>query len=486
MVIHVVSITVVCLLFAFCCVLFAVCCFLLFVVRCLVSVICFPQYSNQLLGAGLGSQANVAAMQQGQRQLNDKRNSNLLGGAAQLVGSVLGFANGGTVQYYADGGQVMRDVTPVKFKANGKEVQFLAKGGKAKAVAKHAGFGAGIPDMMGMADGGLLDSIADSVKKQFEPEPPPDKTSSNYHARSLNKSKTESFVKGFEGKADGGAIDVGTYKAPASDDKKESGGLGDVAKLAMLALAGGGAIDVGDVSKFEEATKRSLKDGENSGAQMSGFSKGLGSLMGKKTALKAPNRVDASQDVMQEQIAPKMPMMDYSKMMTAADGGIINHYDDGGQIEHISEQPESVQSAQKTGGYAAMLKAKQKSGVLQKISQDKQRDKSGLFDTELSLPKKAKGGEMFVDGGHVPGQAEVEGDSLANDKVPAMLSPGEVVVPRTVIGHGPVAAAYFVSKASKDSNYNADTYKSEKKSFADMLSELNQVNSSLKKAVKKA
>lgn len=35
-------------------------------------------------------------------------------------------------------------------------------------------------------------------------------------------------------------------------------------------------------------------------------------------------------------------------------------------------------------------------------------------------------------GGHVPGEAEVPGDSEQNDTVPAMLSPGELVIPRSV------------------------------------------------------
>lgn len=34
-------------------------------------------------------------------------------------------------------------------------------------------------------------------------------------------------------------------------------------------------------------------------------------------------------------------------------------------------------------------------------------------------------------GGEVPGKASVPGDSLANDKVPAVLSPGEIVIPRS-------------------------------------------------------
>jgi hypothetical protein len=43
-------------------------------------------------------------------------------------------------------------------------------------------------------------------------------------------------------------------------------------------------------------------------------------------------------------------------------------------------------------------------------------------------------GESFLaeEGGSVPGKAEVSGDSPRNDKVPAILSPGEVVLPRSV------------------------------------------------------
>lgn len=47
------------------------------------------------------------------------------------------------------------------------------------------------------------------------------------------------------------------------------------------------------------------------------------------------------------------------------------------------------------------------------------------------------------DGGGVPGQPQVFGDDEKNDTVPAMLSPGEVVIPRS-IAHDPEAAADFV------------------------------------------
>jgi hypothetical protein len=40
-------------------------------------------------------------------------------------------------------------------------------------------------------------------------------------------------------------------------------------------------------------------------------------------------------------------------------------------------------------------------------------------------------------GGHVAGEAKVDGDSEENDTVPAMLSPGELVIPRSVPKDGP-------------------------------------------------
>lgn len=46
-------------------------------------------------------------------------------------------------------------------------------------------------------------------------------------------------------------------------------------------------------------------------------------------------------------------------------------------------------------------------------------------------------------GGHVPGKATVQGDSQKNDTVPAMLSPGEIVIPRSK-AQNPDAAKAFV------------------------------------------
>lgn len=57
-------------------------------------------------------------------------------------------------------------------------------------------------------------------------------------------------------------------------------------------------------------------------------------------------------------------------------------------------------------------------------------------------------GNMFEKGGNVvPGKAPIKGDNLKNDTVPAMLSPGEVVIPRHVMqSNDPVNnAAKFVA-----------------------------------------
>jgi len=51
------------------------------------------------------------------------------------------------------------------------------------------------------------------------------------------------------------------------------------------------------------------------------------------------------------------------------------------------------------------------------------------------------------DGGSVPGRAQVAGDSSKNDTVPAVLSPGEVVIPRSIMQskNAPKKAAEFVA-----------------------------------------
>lgn len=57
--------------------------------------------------------------------------------------------------------------------------------------------------------------------------------------------------------------------------------------------------------------------------------------------------------------------------------------------------------------------------------------KKGGYDQGHLIKELATMG-FGASGGKVKGSAQVDGDSLKNDKVPAMLSPGEIVIPRSV------------------------------------------------------
>jgi hypothetical protein len=62
------------------------------------------------------------------------------------------------------------------------------------------------------------------------------------------------------------------------------------------------------------------------------------------------------------------------------------------------------------------------------------------------------GAMMAAHGGMVPGRPEVDEDSAENDKVHALLSPGEVVIPRSVVKHLDKVTEFFrkVTEGSKN------------------------------------
>lgn len=57
----------------------------------------------------------------------------------------------------------------------------------------------------------------------------------------------------------------------------------------------------------------------------------------------------------------------------------------------------------------------------------------------------------FSDGGTVPGRAKFGGDNLANDTVPALLSPGELVLPRSATSRGKSGMISFIQKQNSAS-----------------------------------
>lgn len=123
-----------------------------------------------------------------------------------------------------------------------------------------------------------------------------------------------------------------------------------------------------------------------------------------------------------------------SAMMPMAKGGVVPHLNNGGSAgkpmqEGIKNSLSNVLHLNDGG--------KVPSSRVGKFLE-------GIFD---DVPAMNSGGVVNMkSGGEVPGKANVPGDSLKNDTVPAMLSPDEIVIPRSIIlGPNPAKmAAVFV------------------------------------------
>lgn len=116
------------------------------------------------------------------------------------------------------------------------------------------------------------------------------------------------------------------------------------------------------------------------------------------------------------------------------------------------------QQANQTGLLGTLAGANQGQNVLgmqqamgnQQANLDTQRINAGVAGQNAQTNAGLVGGLMggagaaigMTGGGQVPGQAPVTGDSEKNDTVPAMLSPGEVVLPRSVADDPDKAAAF--------------------------------------------
>lgn len=132
---------------------------------------------------------------------------------------------------------------------------------------------------------------------------------------------------------------------------------------------------------------------------------------------------------------------------------------EGGMITHQS--PMMLQPDNSFNAFAAQIGAIVGQQAARQAQMEKQGGNSWVGDAMNAFMKKGAEQGMPMTGGPadglnpammmtasegavVPGQAQVKGDSLANDKVPTMLSPGEIVVPRSVSQRSPEDIAKFV------------------------------------------
>lgn len=126
-------------------------------------------------------------------------------------------------------------------------------------------------------------------------------------------------------------------------------------------------------------------------------------------------------------------------------GGGGSFFADGGQVDYMNSSPQeqamqlAAPTTQAPSSPSPQHTAPKKSGGL-----------SGILGLAAMLSDGgpvSNFGKCMKQGGGVPGKASVQGDSKKNDTVPAMLSPGEIVIPRSIANHpnAPAEAAKFVA-----------------------------------------
>jgi hypothetical protein len=143
--------------------------------------------------------------------------------------------------------------------------------------------------------------------------------------------------------------------------------------------------------------------------------------------------------------------------MMAAHGGMVKGYAEGGEVSgpqsfagkflkgfgssFQSDQPPMFQAGQTMGKGLGM--------GMNSLFSPQPEDQSIIPQNQYATAF-SRGGmssKNLKSGGKVPGQAKVSGDNLKNDTVPAMLSPKEIVIPRsiTMSEDAPEKAAKFVA-----------------------------------------
>lgn len=134
-----------------------------------------------------------------------------------------------------------------------------------------------------------------------------------------------------------------------------------------------------------------------------------------------------------------------SFMSAFAQGGMVGCYADGGEVPEIAKLPEQAKYVESDN-----LNLKPPEGYVPSYGTDSSGGGgSGGGDPTSGLMKMLPMLAMVASkGGMVPGKAVVAGNSLKNDIVPAMVSPGEVIIPREVMRHpnAPEEAKKFVHR----------------------------------------
>lgn len=374
------------------------------------------QYATGTLGSALGSQANVALMQNAQRDRNDKRNEGPIGGIIKGAGSFVGLNKGGMMPMpkYAKGGKVeapksfaaaLKSNKPVKMAFGGQyradvgdEAVYKFVAGTDKRLKDKGPLESGGP---GFTGGGFKEFMA----KKMETD---------------DNNALDAMVNEFDAED----ADIAQKGIPLADKLKKA------ASILPMAADGGSADDI--LEKVKIAAKK-LADSKYAKLEE------------------------------ETQYTPHTPFGHRQVIKRLVEGrkrDVASNYADGGTVL------DKVKDAD-----AHMTNEKFKKLLKDTSYTPSNPGKDQLTEDQVNTSRKY---HQKAGGGHIPGEPVVNGDSERNDTFHAMLSPGEVVIPRSVVADGPVAAAYFTKKATEQDGYNAENYKAERKPFASMLAEIQQ------------
>lgn len=278
-----------------------------------------------------------------------------------------------------------------------------------------------------------------------------------------NIQNEQAYATGTLGSALGSQANVAAMQNAQRDrnDKRTGGIIGAIGQAAGLSLAYGGKVGLmahgGQVPSLEDMLKTKYGKSPKKMAYGGQYQADVGNVSqfvndaAKQDSASSPTMANFSMGLL------KKGKGALDKKQESDDDNALDDLVNGFEEENkLAEQENSINSFVPTMGMPG-----------QQIMQN------GMLPMSRAMP--------MSNGGNVPGQSSKAGDSLQNDKVPTLLSPGEIVVPRSVIEKGHVAAAYFVKKASEDSSYNAKDFKAEKKSLASMLKEISDGEERYKK-----
>lgn len=209
--------------------------------------------------------------------------------------------------------------------------------------------------------------------------------------------------------------------------------------------------------------------GQQSQGAQNMYGANQGAIGNYNSALNGQSQVNAGVASGNQQMAGKLAgglLGGVGAKLGFADGGMVPHYASGGFTQGFMSgfngapmQPawQTATQPQITPYFDVPGAIKNTVGGWFSNHADQNAMVGGPMDQEQAPMQQPL---MASEGATVPGQAEVRGDSLKNDTQPAMLSPGEIVIPRHITMHAnaPELAAKFVelelAKHGHDSKKN--------------------------------